>query len=280
MDIEQEGISIEGANLETTEGIELPAVDDLEDSNADNSASTNTDNQSNGNDEGSNTNDNTDNSSEEDEEKINLQKSLNYERKLRKEAEKKNKKLEAALTENSNKEKEKDTLQDLINSGVDESIAKSIISAINKKNESSNNLEKELAEANFKVELLEKSKESNFSDIVDYEDEVKTLVDKGLTIEQAYYALTGDKSKTKNTKSEIERKVEAKIQNNQTRKQILGNVNSNAGNAIKSSDTTPKATATEIAMAKMAGIDINEYLAAKNADSFRQYNDYQNRKVK
>ena len=114
---------------------------------------------------------------------------------------------------------------------------------------------------------------------MDYEDEVKDLVDKGLTIEQAYYALNYNKNQTINTKSEIERKVEAKMQNNQARKEIIGNLVSNTG-VVPNFNAKPKATATEIAAAKMAGIDINDYLAAKNADSIKQYNDYNKRKTR
>ena len=37
---------------------------------------------------------------------------------------------------------------------------------------------------------------------------------------------------------------------------------------------------TILEAARMAGIDINDYLAAKNADSIKQYNDYNKRKTK
>ena len=69
------------------------------------------------------------------------------------------------------------------------------------------------------------------------------------------------------------------MQNNQARKEILGNINSNAG-GVSVSDNKPKATAAEIAAAKMAGIDISDYLAAKNANSIKQYDDYSKRKTK
>lgn len=217
-----------------------------------------------------------------DEEKENLKKGVNYERKLRKEAEKRNKELEARLTalEEASKTPVKTTLEELIESGVDEGIAKSIAGAIDKKQSNSTKIEQELADIKFKYALSEKSKDSNFADILDYEEEIKDLVNKGLTIEQSYYAINYDKAKTINSNSEIERKIEAKMQNNQTRKEILGNINSGAGEAVKNSNDKPKATATEIAMAKLAGMDINDYLAAKNADSIKQYVDYQNKKIK
>ena len=254
MEEEQEGINLGEVNLEE-EGMELPGTE--EENNAEQ------------------------NTSEQDEQKEAFKRDINKERTRRKEAERKNKELEARILalEEKSKANEKTTLQELVDSGVDESIAKSIATAIDKKQSNSKNVEKELAEMRFRLELTEKSKENEFNDILDYEDEVKDLVDKGLTIEQAYYALNYNKKKTINTKSEIERKVEAKMQNNQARKEILGNINSNAG-ATASTSNKPKATAVEIAAAKMAGMDINDYLAAKNADSIRQYNDYNKRKAK
>lgn len=275
MATEQEGINLREMAMNTEEGIELPMLDDENvDDVLNNTTDTNQDNQ-----------DVVDNPSsqepEEDEEKINLQKGVNYERKLRKAAEKENKELKeqiAELTKNSNKTPEKTTIDELIESGVDANIAKSISAAIDKKDKTSEQMKKKLADMEFKLELSEKSKESEFSDILEHEDEIKPLVDKGLTIEQAYYAV--NHNSVQNTNRDIERKVEAKLQNNQTRKQIIGNINSNAGNAVKNENSKPKATAAEIAAAKMAGIDINDYLAAKNADSINQYNDYNNRKVK
>lgn len=262
MENEQEGINLEAVNLENEEGIVLPGTEE-ETSNEEIVEETITE-------------------TTVDEEKEALKRDINKERKARKDAVKRNKELEAriaALEEATNSNK-KTTLEKLVENGVDESIAKSIATAIDEKQSDSNKVEQELATMRFKLELSEKSKDSNFSDIMDYEDDIKDLVDKGLSVEQAYYALNYDKKKTVNTKSEIERKVEAKMQNNQARKEILGNINSNAGGAVSNSENIPKATATEIAAARMAGIDINDYLAAKNADSIRQYNDYNKRKTK
>lgn len=265
MEEEQEGINLEAVNLlgdedqnlsDITETVEEPVIEN---------------------------NDNNDETIEEvDEEKESLKRGVNKERKARKEAEKKNKELEAriAALEEAAKTQTKTTEEQLIESGVDENIAKSIASAIDKKQTSSGKLEKELSDMKFKLELSEKSKEEEFSDIMDYEDDIKELVDKGLNVEQAYYALNYNKEKNNNTKTEIERKVEAKMQNNQARKNILGNINSGAGSAVNNSSAKPKATAAEIAAARMAGISINDYLAAKNANSIKQYNDYNNKKTK
>lgn len=266
MENEQEGINLEAVNLENEEGIVLPGTieEEVEETvETNNITETNTE-------------------TTVDEEKEALKRDINKERKARKDAVKKNKELEAriAALEEATKANKKTTLEKLVEDGVDEGIAKSIAAAIDEKESDSNKVEQELATMRFKLELSEKSKDSNFSDIMDYEDDIKDLVDKGLSVEQAYYALNYDKKKTINTKSEIERKVEAKMQNNQARKEILGNINSNAGGAVSNSENTPKATATEIAAARMAGIDINDYLAAKNADSIKQYNDYNKRKTK
>ncbi len=261
---EQEGINLETVNLGTGDSINLPIEEEQTTEPVAND------------DVVENLN------IEVDEEKESLKKGINAERKARKEAEKKAKELEARILalENASKTPEKSTLEKLMESGVDESIAKSIVNAIDEKQTGSKKVEQELANMKFRNELLEKSKDSNFSDIVDYEDEIKNLVDKGLTLEQSYYAINYEKSKNLNTNSEITRKVEAKLQNNQARKQILGNINSNAGVVANTDSNAVKATATEIAMARMAGIDINDYLAAKNADSIKQYDNYINKKKK
>lgn len=265
MDEKLEGINLEAVSLENEEGTILPGTEE-ETSNEEVV-------------EQSNTKTVVD---EQNEQKEAFKRDINKERARRKEAERKNKELEAriAALEEKTKTPTKSTLDELVESGVDASIAKSIASAIDKKQSNSNRVEQELASMRFKLELSEKSKDSNFSDIMDYEDDIKDLVDKGLNIEQAYYALNYDKTKSINTKSEIERKVEAKMQNNQVRKEILGNVNSNAGGAVAGGAEKPKASSAEIAAARLAGMDINDYLAAKNADSIKQYNDYVKRKVK
>lgn len=263
MDQEQEGINLETINLGTEDTINLPNVEETTEDNADNNVETQSEETTGIN-----------NNVSADDEKESLKKGINAERRARKEAEKLVKKLEERISalEEANREPEKTTLDTLIESGIDEDVARSIAGAIDKNKESAKGVMQELADMKFTNKLLEKSKESNFSDILDYSDEVKDLVDKGLTIEQAYYAINYDKVKTINTNSEIERKVEAKLQNNQARKEILGNINSNAGGTLTKNSNKPKATAEEIAIARMAGIDIDDFLNAKNADSIKQYN--------
>lgn len=206
-----------------------------------------------------------------------LKKGVNAERKRRKEAEKKNKELEAKIKalEEANKTPQKTTVEELIESGIDEDIAKTLAKAIDKKQEGSKKTEQELADLKFKYSLSEVSKKDGFEDIEEYSDEIKELVDKGLTIEQSYYAVTGGNNKSINTKSEIERKVEAKLQNKQIRKEILGNINNSIGTTnISNNNQKVKATAEEVAIAKAAGMSIEDYLAIKGMDNVKEYEQY------
>ncbi len=269
MEDEQEGIVLETVDLEQ-EGIVLPNVDEEVGEETETETEQDTETQTTNND-----------STEKDEEKESLKRALNAERKARKMAEKENKNFEARLKalEEANKAPQKTTEEELIENGVDESIAKSIAAAIDKKQSNNSDLAKELAEVKFKSSLNEKSKEEGFEDIIDYADEIKDLVDKGLTIEQSYYAVTYDKPKTQNTKSEIERKVEATIQNNQARKNILGNVNSNVGAKVNSK---PKVNLSkeEKAIAAMSGMTAEEYAAIRDMDSVKDYQKYNSAKKK
>ena len=213
----------------------------------------------------------------QDQEKESLKRSLNKERKSRKEAEKRYKELEARMEalENANKTPEKTTLEELIESGIDESVAKSIATAIDKKKVDNSDLAKELAEVKFENAITKQSKIQGFEDIEEYAEEIKELISKGLTIEQSYYAVSGGaaKTKTNDTNSEIQRKVEAKMQNTQARKEILGNYNSNTGNAVKNS-TRVQLTPEEKAIASMSGMSAEEYYALKRMDSIKDYNKY------
>ena len=264
MEEEQEGIVLETGDLEN-EGIELPVVEEEVET------------------ETMNTETNTEPATEVDEEKESLKRALNAERKARKKAEKENNAFEARLKalEEANKTPEKTTYDDLIESGIEESIAKSIATAIDKKKPSNDNsnLEREVAELRFESSLAKKSKEEGFEDIAEYSDEIKELVDKGLTLEQSYYAVTYNKPKSNDTKSEIERKVEARMQNNKARQEILGNYNSNAGTASESK-TKVKLSVEERAIAAMAGLSPEEYAAVRGIDNVKDYNKYNATKKK
>lgn len=265
MDEELEEIELNEIDLEQNgDAINLPDVEDVEDV-----------------ENNQNSTDATENEEQIDEEKESLKRGVNKERSLRKKAEREKKELEAKLKalEDANKTPEKTTVEELIESGVDEGIAKTIAKVIDKKKDTDSNLAKELAEVKFENSLTKKSKEEGFEDILDYADEIKDLVDKGLTLEQSYYAVTYDNLKSKNTKSEIERKVEAKMQNNKARKDILGNYNSNSG-AVQNSNTKLKVTPEEKGIAAMAGMSVEEYVAVRDMQSVKDYNKYIAKKKK
>ena len=262
MENEQEGIELETVDLEN-EGIVLPNVEEEVDTETNDTETV------------------TETTTEIDEEKESLKRALNAERKARKKAEKENNAFEARLKalEEANKTPEKTTFDTLIESGIEEDIAKSIANAIDSKQSNNKELERKLADTNFEIALTKKSRETGFEDIAEYSDEIKELVDKGLTLEQSYYAVTYDKPKTNDTKSEIERKYEAKMQNNQARKEILGNYNSNSG-AATSSKTKVNISNEEKAIAVMSGLTPEEYAAIRDMDNVKDYNKYNATKKK
>ena len=263
MNEEQEGIELETINSNADEII-LP---DVEDEGTENVPDTTTQEQ-----------DNSQNDTSDDNEKASLKRGLNKERALRKAAEKKNKEFEARLEalEKASKEPEKSTLDTLIESGVDENIAKSIAKAIDSKQTNTSSLEKELADLKFDNSLKDLSKQEGYEDIEDYADEIKDLVDKGLTIEQSYHAVAYDKPHTQNTKSEIQRKLEVKMQNNNARREILQNANNNSG-AMQNSKKI-NISAEEKAIAAAAGMTAEEYTTMRDIDNVKQYEDYKSRK--
>ena len=260
MEDEQEGIELETVDLEN-DGIELPNVEDVEETETDDNAETET------------------HETSEDDEKESLKRGVNNERKLRKAAEKKARELEERIKalEDFRKTPTKTIEEKLIEDGIDESVAKSIATVIDDNKPDNSKLEKELADVKFDNALTKKSKEEGYEDIIDYADEIKDLVNKGLTIEQSYHAVTYNKSK--DTKSEIERKVEAKMQNNQARKEILGNYNTNKG-AINNSKSKVQATAEEKGIAAAVGMTVEEYVALRDMESVKDYNKYKSRTAK
>lgn len=201
----------------------------------------------------------------------------NKERRLRKEAERKNRELEARIKalEEANKKPEKSTLDELVESGIDEDIAKSIASAIDKKQAGTKKTEQEVQDLKFQLQLEKTSKEPGFEDIVDYTDEIKDLTNKGLTVKQSYYALTGGQSS--NTNREIARKLETKLENKQARQEILGGLNK-PGTTVTASKPKIQATAEEVAIAKAAGMSIDEYKAVQALDNVKDYTEYEKSK--
>lgn len=265
MIIEQEGIELETINSNNDE-INIPDVEEVEGTQD----VPDTTEISGNNSQNTNTSD--------DEEKASLKRGLNKERALRKAAEKKNKEFEARLEalEKANKESEKSAYDTLIEGGLDEEVAKSVSKAIDSQKTDTSKLEKEVADLKFEKSLNALSKEEEFADIEDYADEIKDLVDKGLTIEQSYHAIAYDKPHTQNTKSEMQRKLEVKMQNNNARKEILQNTNNNSGVAQNSKKIN--INATEKALAAAAGMTAEEYATMRDIDNVKQYDEYKSRK--
>lgn len=230
------------------------------------------------NDVDNNAQDNNQETNADDERTASLQRGLNKERALRKAAEKKNKEFEARLEalEKANRTPEKSTYETLIEGGIDEEVAKSVSKAIDSKRTDTSKLEKEIADLKFDNSLKALSKEEGYEDVEDYADEIRELVNKGLTIEQSYHALSYDKPQTKNTKSEMERKLEMKMQNNNARREILQNTNNNSG--VANNSKTIKLSGAEKAMAAAAGMSVEEYAEMKNVESINDYDNYKGRK--
>ena len=250
---------------ELQEGIELETVNSNNEGVIDDVDNTQVDNQNQ-------------NAAVDEDKTASLQRGLNKERALRKAADKKNKELEARLEalEKANKEPEKSTYETLIEGGIDEEVAKSVSKAIDSKKTDTSKLEKEIADLKFDNSLKALSKEEGYEDIEDYADEIKDLVDKGLTIEQSYHAVAYDKPQTQNTKSEMQRKLEAKIQNNNARREILQNTNNNSGVANNSKKVS--ITLQEKAAVAAAGMTPEDYAALRDMEDINQYNSYKNRK--
>ena len=59
------------------------------------------------------------------------------------------------------------------------------------------------------------------------------------------------------------------------KEEILGNINSNVGTTNNSNNSKQiKATAEEVAIAKAAGMSIEDYLAIKGMDNVKEYEQY------
>ena len=247
MEEEQEGVLIENSN---EEGIELPMVDDEEVVKQEDVA----------------TEENTEGSEEaEDFDKEALLKALNAERKQRKQ-------LQKQLKENSKSETtKKSTYDTLIEQGVDKELAKTLSDAIDKPDDRVANLQ-------FSNDLLRVAKKPGFEDIEEYAEEIRPFVDKGLTIEQAYYAATGELKKSSNTKSEIKRELEAKMKNQKIKSSIL-DIDTNS-TATETKTKKVQYTGLELAAAKAAGMSIEEYKAFQKFSSVNDYENYKKSKSK
>ena len=212
------------------------------------------------------TEENTEGSEEaEDFDKEALLKALNAERKQRKQ-------LQKQLKENSKSETtKKSTYDTLIEQGVDKELAKTLSDAIDKPDDRVANLQ-------FSNDLLRVAKKPGFEDIEEYAEEIRPFVDKGLTIEQAYYAATGELKKSSNTKSEIKRELEAKMKNQKIKSSIL-DIDTNS-TATETKTKKVQYTGLELAAAKAAGMSIEEYKAFQKFSSVNDYENYKKSKSK
>ena len=193
-----------------------------------------------------------------------LEKALNAQRR-------ENKQLKKEIKAMKKKATTKSTYDTLIEQGVEEELARTLSNAIEKPDD-------RIADLQFNSDLLRVSKKPEFADIEDYSDEVRALVDKGLTIEQSYYAVTGGKKKSSNTRSDIKRELEAKMKNHKQRADILDIDTSS--NVYKPEGERINATPAEVAAAKLAGLTIREYKAIQKIASAKEYEKYKNSKIK
>lgn len=186
----------------------------------------------------------------EQEKRNKLQKALNAERKMKK----------------APKKEESSTYKQLVASGVDESIAKTLA-------ETSDKSRDELEELKFELSLSKASKKKGFEDIESYADEIRPFVDKGLTVEQAYYVATGERQKI-NTKAEITRQIEAKMQNQKIKNKVQ-KVDTTGSASVKE---TNKPSSLDVKMAKAFGMSIEDYEAFKGVESQADYQKLKNKK--
>lgn len=186
---------------------------------------------------------------------------LNEERSKRKALEKQ---LKSKKTETT-------TYDELVKAGVDEELAKTLANAVEKPS-------KDVKELRIENQILKLSKQEGFEGIEEYMDDIKDFVDKGLTVEQAYYACSGGKKSSRNTDAEMQRKYEAKMKNKQAKKEIL-NIEP-SGSSPKVVEKKQKYTSLEAAAANAAGMSIEEYLAYKDMDTANDYDKYTKSKSK
>ena len=202
-----------------------------------------------------------DNTEEEDfKDKESLLKALNNERKQRKE-------LQKQLKTSVKEESKKSTYDSLVESGIDTEIAKTIAKAIEEPMQ-------EVAGLKYENNILQMSKKPGFEDVQEYADDMKPLIDKGLTYEQAYYAISGSQ-KTVNTKREIERELEAKLKNNKAKQKVI-EVDSQA-TSPEVKEKKARYTQEQIAVASAAGMSIEDYIEFSKMRNTKDYDKYKNK---
>ena len=181
-----------------------------------------------------------------------LQSALNSERKQRKQSVKK-----SDITATS-------TYKDLVAKGIDSDVAEAIAKSVEKRSEETTS---QIEDLKFEAAMIKASKKTGFEDIEDYAEDIRPFVDKGLSIEQAYYVAVGEKGKT-NTKAEIERQIEAKMKNQKAKSKIQKIDTTGGSGSIKTKETY---SAMDIKMAKAFGMSPKEYADYKNINSEKDY---------
>lgn len=187
-----------------------------------------------------------------------LQNALNSERKSRK----KSKEVSVANSE---------TYKDLVSKGIDADIAEAIAKSVEKRSEETTS---QIEDLKFEASIVKASKKPGFEDIEEYAEDIRPFVDKGLTIEQAYYVATGERGKT-NTKAEVKRKIEAKLQNQKAKSKIKDVDTSGGSGDIKSAE---RYSSIDIQMAKAFGMSTKDYVNFKKINSEKDYEKMKSKK--
>lgn len=247
MDEDQEGIVLEG---NSDEGIVLPEVEENEGTEQEDNTEVGTEQ-----DQEDETEEQEDEEADKSAKEKQLLSALNEERKKRKALEKQLK----------SKKTETNAYDELVKAGVDEDLAKTLANVVARPS-------KDVEELRVENQILKLSKQDGFEGIEEYTDEIKDFVDKGLTIEQAYYACSGGKKTSKNTDAEMQRKYEAKMRNKQAKKEIL-NIEPTGGSP-KIVEKKQNYSPLEAAAANAAGMSIEEYLAYRDMDNANDYEKY------
>lgn len=200
---------------------------------------------------------------EKDSEKDSKVQALDSERARRKAAEKELKELRAKLEQEKNKEedekafnsKREDLRKKLLAKDVmDEEVADTILSALGDDLiKTSIATERKTKEENFDRALSELKQDEMFMDADVYRPQIKELVDKGLSLEEAYFASVG-KSRFSQMKKDLEVELEQKLLNNGDKADKIDIGHAEEKGAIKRG----KYTKREQEIARETGLTVEE----------------------
>ena len=195
---------------------------------------------------------------------------LDSERAKRKNAERKLKELQAEIEKSKNLKQneervktEKESLKQKLmqDDMIDEDVADRLINTLGEDliKQKIRNETKE-AEENFEKEFKEFSNDEMFYDAEDYKDEIKALMNKGLSMKSAYFALAGE-DKVANIRKDLEVEIEQKLLNNSNKAEKV-----NVGHEESKDETKrTKYTKKEQEYANELGMDIKEVHKRLNA---------------